>query len=70
VAQELIIDSKITPMEPVLNPQNNDVPTSFENTSEKSELMQFFESQVTDMYWAYKDLLKEIFAEDRDMGHA
>jgi hypothetical protein len=70
VAQELIIDSKITPMEPVLNPQNNDVPASFENTSEKSELMQFFESQVTDMYWAYKDLLKEIFAEDRDMGHA
>lgn len=28
---------------------------------EKSELMQFFENQVRDIYWAYKDLLKEIF---------
>lgn len=34
---------------------------SLENANEKSELMQLFESQVQDIYWAYKDLLKAIF---------
>jgi hypothetical protein len=56
-------------MEAMLNPQNEDTQT-FSQTSEKSELMQIFESQVKDMYWAYKDLLKEIFSEDKDLGHA
>lgn len=32
--------------------------------SEKSELMQIFENQVKDNYWAYRDLLKEIFSAD------
>jgi hypothetical protein len=31
-----------------------------EAASEKSELMQIFEMQVKDAYWAYKDLLKAI----------
>ncbi len=47
--------------------QNSEQPAlSFENTGEKSELMQVFEEQVHDMYWAYKDLLKAIF-EQQDL---
>lgn len=37
-----------------------EAPVSVTN-SEKSELMQNFEYQVNDLYWAYKDLLKAIF---------
>jgi hypothetical protein len=48
-------------MEAALNPQNDNQQASLESSNEKSELMQYFESQVNDMYWAYKDLLKEIF---------
>ena len=52
-------------MEATLNPQNENQPASFENNNEKSELMQYFENQVKDMYWAYKDLLKEIFEKEK-----
>ncbi len=48
-------------MDAMLNPKNTEQPASLGNNSEKSELMQFFENQVNDMYWAYKDLLKAIF---------
>lgn len=51
-------------MEAMLNPQNENQSASIENPSEKSELMQFFENQVHDIYWAYKDLLKEIFEKE------
>ncbi len=53
-------------MDAMLNPQNEDQSVSFNTSSEKSELMQFFETQVKDAYWAYKDLLKEIFESDTD----
>jgi hypothetical protein len=65
-----LFDQKVKTMEATLNPQNEDQSASFSNASEKSELMQYFESQVHDMYWAYRDLLKEIFADDKDMGEA
>jgi len=48
-------------MEAMLNPQNENQSNSIQNSSEKSELMIFFENQVHDVYWAYKDLLKAIF---------
>jgi len=51
-------------MDAMLNPQNQEQPVSpvsLESNGEKSELMQIFESQVNDMYWAYRDLLKAIF---------
>ena len=51
-------------MEAMLNPQNDNQANAMQNSSEKSELMQYFENQVHDMYWAYKDLLKEIFNGD------
>jgi hypothetical protein len=51
-------------MDATLNPQNENQSANFESSNEKSELMQYFESQVNDMYWAYKDLLKEIFSTD------
>ena len=34
------------------------------DNNEKSELMQLFERNVHDMYWAYRDLLREIFESD------
>lgn len=52
-------------MDTMLNPQNDDQSASLNNSSEKSELMQFFENQVHDIYWAYKDLLKAIFEKDK-----
>lgn len=52
-------------MEATLNTPNENQPSSFNsNSNEKSELMQVFERQVHDVYWAYKDLLKEIFEND------
>lgn len=51
-------------MDATLNPQNENQPAALDNSSEKSELMQYFESQVKDIYWAYRDLLKEIFASE------
>ncbi|WP_317898138.1 hypothetical protein [Aurantibacillus circumpalustris] len=52
-------------MEASINTPNENEPSSFSsNSTEKSELMQFFEYQVHDAYWAYKDLLKEIFEND------
>jgi hypothetical protein len=47
-------------MDATLNPKNDEQTASMDAQGEKSELMQFFESQVKDMYWAYKDLLKAI----------
>lgn len=43
--------------------QNNSDQQAFSpgQESTKSELMQFFEKQVSDIYWAHKDLLKAIF---------
>jgi len=58
-------------MEPTLNTQNENQAASFGNTSnDKSELMKYFEYQVTDSYWAYKDLLKEIFEGDTNEAEA
>jgi hypothetical protein len=53
-------------MDTMLNPQNDDRQMSFDANGEKSELMQYFESQVHDMYWAYKDLLKAIFEKENE----
>ena len=47
-------------MDATLNPNNESPANPMETGSGKSELMQFFETQVNDMYWAYKDLLKAI----------
>jgi hypothetical protein len=38
-----------------------------ETASEKSELMQIFEMQVKDAYWAYRDLLRAIL--ESEPGH-
>ena len=46
------------------NTENQSFP--MENDTAKSELMQFFERQVTDIYWAHKDLLKAIFDSQED----
>lgn len=46
-------------MDATINPNNEPQNVSLENSG-KSELMQFFENQLNDMYWAYKDLLKAI----------
>lgn len=51
-------------MEATVNSQNDNQASFGANTGEKSELMQFFEHQVNDIYWAYKDLLKEILRND------
>ncbi len=52
-------------MEATTHPQNENQSSSFTNNSnEKSELMQFFEYQIKDTEWAYKDLLREILAAD------
>jgi hypothetical protein len=56
-------------MEAMLNPQNENQSSSLSNKNtdnEKSDLMKYFEYQVHDMYWAYKDLLKEIFESDKE----
>lgn len=55
-------------MDPMLNTngmdeQNAQLSANTE-TNEKSELMQIFERQVNDAYWAYRDLLKEILTND------
>jgi hypothetical protein len=51
-------------MDAIINPPNDSQSSSFNGGLEKSELMQFFEYQVNDIYWAYKDLLKEILKSD------
>lgn len=52
-------------MDAIVNSQNENQPSSFSGSNdEKSELMQFFEYQVKDAYWAYRDLLKEILLSD------
>ncbi len=55
-------------MDPMLNTNSNEEQGTHLNASnensEKSELMQIFENQVKDNYWAYRDLLKEIFSAD------
>jgi len=58
-------------MEAMLNPQNENQASSFSsNNTEKSDLMKYFEYQVNDAYWAYKDLLKEIFSGDSNEAEA
>ena len=52
-------------MDAMLNPKNDDQSLSMDQNNEKSELMQYFEAQVNDIYWAYKDLLKEIFESEK-----
>jgi hypothetical protein len=47
-------------MEANLNPQTENSQSTHEMSSEKSELMKFFEYQVNDADWAYKDLVKAI----------
>lgn len=54
-------------MDATLNNQSQEQqggPIHQEASSEKSELMQVFEKQVSDVYWAYKDLLKAILEND------
>ncbi len=51
-------------MDATLNPQNHEQPVSMEAMADKSELMQVFEYQVKDAYWAYKDLLRAIFEQE------
>lgn len=49
-------------MDATINQNNNDQQSfSAGQDSTKSELMQYFEKQVSDIYWAQKDLLKAIF---------
>ena len=47
-------------MEANLNPQTENSQSTHEMSNEKSELMKFFEYQVNDAEWAYKDLVKAI----------
>jgi len=51
-------------MDATLNPQSDEQAASMDAQGEKSELMQYFEYQISDTYWAYKDLLKAIFDSD------
>jgi hypothetical protein len=62
------------PMEATLNTQGQEQqapPDTYreqqEAAGEKSELMQIFEMQVKDAYWAYKDLLRAII--ENESGH-
>lgn len=48
-------------MDATYNQNSEPQQVSLEGISGKSELMEYFENQVSDMYWAYKDLLKAIF---------
>lgn len=50
-------------MKATIKNSKEEVSVSVDN-SEKSELMQIFEYQVNDAYWAYKDLLVAIFEND------
>lgn len=48
-------------MDATLNSQfQEQQPMPQDASQEKSELMQFFEYQVNDVYWAYKDLFRAI----------
>jgi hypothetical protein len=47
-------------MDAVINPNTDPQQNSSDKKSGKSELMQFFENHLYDVYWAYKDLLKAI----------
>ncbi len=53
-------NKKIKIMDATINSHNEPQQASSDNNSGKSELMQYFENQLNDMYWAYKDLLKAI----------
>ena len=53
-------------MDATLNPSNENQSNAMQSNSEKSELMQIFEHQVHDIYWAYKDLLKAIVEIDNN----
>jgi len=47
-------------MDATINSNNEPQQVSLESNSGKSDLMQYFENQLHDMHWAYKDLLKAI----------
>lgn len=54
-------------MDATLNPANQEQPMQpmqLQASEDKSELMQVFEQQVHDAYWAYRDLLKAILEND------
>jgi hypothetical protein len=51
-------------MDTILHSQNEEQAFPLETGGEKSEIMQLFERQVSDAYWAYRDLLREIFESD------
>jgi hypothetical protein len=51
-------------MDTIINQQHEDQAFPLDAGSDKSELMQIFERQVNDAYWAYKDLLRAIFEND------
>lgn len=51
-------------MDTILHSQNEEQARPLDNGGDKSELMQLFEYQVKDLYWAYRDLLREIFESD------
>ena len=53
-------------MDATINPQSQEQPMPQEASTEKSELMRIFESQVNDAYWAYKDLLRAILESDNE----
>lgn len=56
-------------MDTILNSQNegqssDNFRSQMGDNNGKSELMQMFERNVHDAYWAYRDLLREIFESD------
>jgi hypothetical protein len=53
-------------MDATLNPQpeQQQPQLPMDAQSEKSDLMQFFEMQIKDSYWAYRDLLKALLEKD------
>lgn len=48
-------------MEATINQPGGDQSYHTGQDTGKSELMQFFEKQVSDIYWAHRDLLRAIF---------
>lgn len=53
-------------MDATINQNSNEQSFSAGQDNTKSELMQFFERQVNDIYWAHKDLLKAIFEPENE----
>jgi hypothetical protein len=51
-------------MDTILYSQSGEASFPMETGSEKSDLMLFFENQLKDSNWAYRDLLRAIFETD------